>query len=91
MSKLIRHRSALLARSYSSREAQPADAKPSWVPFGRARYGNFAQEPPTLDNQYTTDAFLRAYIQNQIPKEVGVYQTIVFVKKVHLLLLFFRF
>lgn len=72
VTKLIRHRYWILSRSYSSQEELSADAKPSWVPFSRARYGIFAQEPPTLDNQYTTDDFLRAYIQNHMPKEVVI-------------------
>ncbi|CAG2115280.1 unnamed protein product, partial [Medioppia subpectinata] len=42
----------------------------NWIPFSRPKYGNFTQEMPQLDNQFTSDPFLQKYLQRVLPKEM---------------------
>ncbi|CAG2122007.1 unnamed protein product, partial [Medioppia subpectinata] len=46
------------------------ETKANWIPFSRPKYGNFTQEMPQLDNQFTSDPFLQKYLQRVLPKEM---------------------
>ncbi len=56
------------------------DSKPLWVPFSQPKYGNFFQEIPKIENQFTCDPFLQKYLQRVLPKEVIIYLTFYCIK-----------
>lgn len=59
-------------RFYSRNSEHIAHAKPSWVPFFNAKYGNFVQDPPRIENQYIGNAFMQNYLQVHLPSEVKI-------------------
>lgn len=58
-------------RFYSKTTGNEVNVTPSWVPFGKAKYGNNVLHPPVLENQYAGNAFLQNYIKRNIPPEVS--------------------
>jgi hypothetical protein len=50
------------------------DIKPLWVPFSQPKYGNFYQEIPKIENQFSCDPFLQKYLQRVLPKEVIIFK-----------------
>ncbi|KXJ28911.1 acyl-CoA dehydrogenase family member 11 [Exaiptasia diaphana] len=46
------------------------NVKNSTQEFGRSRRGTFFQDPPELDNQFTTDVHLKACLKRILPKQV---------------------
>ena len=65
-------RQSLDASKQSSSNFDP-NVKPSWVPFSMQKHGNFYQEIPVIENQFTGDAFLQRYLQRHLPREVNDY------------------
>lgn len=47
-----------------------SNEKPSWVAFRPAKYGNFQQDKPVIENQFTGDAFLQRYLSRVMPRDV---------------------
>lgn len=56
--------------SYSNNAEHLAHHKPAWVPFYNAKYGNFVQEAPVLENQYVDNVFMQKFLKTQLPREV---------------------
>src|SRR5699024_5040197 len=64
--------SQITSRHFSNNpELNSVNVKPNWVPFYKAKYGNYVFEPPILDNQYTGNAFMQNFVKNNIPPEVS--------------------
>ncbi|RWS05252.1 putative acyl-CoA dehydrogenase AidB-like protein, partial [Dinothrombium tinctorium] len=44
--------------------------KPSWIPFSKAKFGEFIQQKPSLNNAFTDDGFVQRLIRHYLPKNV---------------------
>lgn len=67
---LVHVRSVHVAQPGSRSEEDLAWEAASFLPFSRAKIGNFFQERPVLKNPFLEDALLRGYLRRHLPKEV---------------------